>query len=61
MHPFKVLEDVLFVFAYSIASNTLNNEADIEDNRMYFLPREKIKNYDVLLMEEIFKMKQLMI
>ena len=56
-----MLEDVLFVFAYSIASNTLNNEAGIEDNRMYFLPREKIKNYDVLLMEEIFKMKQLMI
>ena len=39
----------IFVLAYSIAANDANNEAGIKDNRTYFLPREKIENYTVLI------------
>ena len=39
----------IFVLAYSIATNDVNNEAGIKDNRTYFLPREKIENYTVLI------------
>ena len=34
----------LFVLAYVIAVNNVNDEAGIKDNRKYFLPRGKIKN-----------------
>ena len=38
----------LFFFAYFIAGGG-NDEAGIKDNRRYFLPRGKIKNYNVLI------------
>ena len=38
----------LFVLAYFIA-NGGNDEAGIKDNKKYFLPRVKIKNYNVLI------------
>ena len=39
----------LFVLAYVIAVNNVNDEAGIKDNRNYFLPRGKIKNYNVMI------------
>ena len=39
----------LFVLAYVIAVNNVNDEAGIKDNRKYFLPRGKIKNYNVMI------------
>ena len=39
----------LFVLAYVIARGTANDEADIKNNRKYFLPRGEIKNYNVLI------------
>ena len=44
----------LFVFAYVITSGAANNEADIKNNRNYFLPRGKIENYNVLTDGRIF-------
>ena len=38
----------LFVLAYLIAENG-NDEAGIKDNRKYFLPREEIENYNILI------------
>ena len=38
----------LFVLAYVIPANAVNDEAVIKDNKKYFLPRPGIKNYDVL-------------
>ena len=49
----------LFVLAYAIAAGG-NDEAGIENNKKYFLPRGEIKNYNVL-MEGIFMINQLMI
>ena len=39
----------LFVLAYAIAAGAENNEADIKENKKYFLPRGEIKNYNVLI------------
>ena len=39
----------LFVLAYVIARGTANDEADIKNNRKYFLPRGEIKNCNVLI------------
>ena len=40
----------LFVLAYFVAAgNNADQEAGIKDNRKYFLPRGKIKNYKVLI------------
>ena len=40
----------LFVFAYVItAGNDADQEAGIKDNKMYFLPRGEVKNYNVLI------------
>ena len=39
----------LFVLAFIIAADGANNEAGIENNRKYFLPREKIEKYNVLI------------
>ena len=38
----------LFVLAYFIAENG-NDEAGVQDNKKYFLPRVKIKNYNILI------------
>ena len=40
---------VLFVLAYFIATSDVNNEADIKNNKKYFLPRREIINYNVLI------------
>ena len=39
----------LFVLAYAIAAGAENNEADIKENKKYFLPRGEIKNCNVLI------------
>ena len=39
----------LFVLTYVIAANAANNEAGITENKKYFLPKEKVKNYNVLI------------
>ena len=39
----------LFVLAYVVAAGAANNEAGIKNNRMHFLPRGEIKNYNVLI------------
>ena len=39
----------LFVFAYVVAAGAANNEAGIKGNNRYFLPREEIKIYNVLI------------
>ena len=39
----------LFVLAYVVAAGAANDEAGIKDNKKYFLPREEIKNYNVLI------------
>ena len=38
----------LFVLAYFVAAGVTNDESGIKDIRKYFLPRGKIKNYNVL-------------
>ena len=39
-----------FVLAYFIAAgNNADQESGIKDNKMYFLPRGEIKNYNVLI------------
>ena len=40
---------ILFVFPYVIAAGAANNETGIKDNRKYFLPRQKIENYNILI------------
>ena len=45
----------LFVLVYTIAAgDDADQEAGIKDNRKYFLPKGKIKNYNVLLYGRIF-------
>ena len=39
----------LFVLAYVVAADAANDEADIKDNKNYFLPRGKINNYNLLI------------
>ena len=39
----------LFVLAHVVATGAANDEAGIKDNKKYFLPREEIKNYNVLI------------
>ena len=39
----------LFVLAYVVAAGAANDEAGIKDNKKYFLPREEIKKYNVLI------------
>ena len=39
----------LFVLSYFIAANDANNEAGIENNKKYFLPRGEINNYNILI------------
>ena len=39
----------LFVLAYVVAAGAANDEADLKNNKNYFLPREEIKNYNVLI------------
>ena len=39
----------LFFLAYAITANAANNEADIKDNRKYFLSRAEIENYNALI------------
>ena len=52
MHHFKAsFQGIrrLFVLAYVVAAGAANDEAGIKDNKKYFLPREEIKNYNVLI------------
>ena len=51
----------MFVLAYDIAPDAANTEADIKDNRNYFLPWGNIEIYNVLIMEEVFMINPLMI
>ena len=39
----------LFVLAFVIAVGAANDETDIKNNIKYFLPREEIKNYNLLI------------
>ena len=39
----------LFVLAYVTAADDANNEAGIINNKKYFLPREEIASYNVLI------------
>ena len=39
----------LFVLAYVIAASPANGEADIKNNKKYFLPRGEINNYNALI------------
>ena len=39
----------LFVLAYVIGAGAANDEADIKNNRKYFLPRGEINNYNALI------------
>ena len=39
----------LFVLAYAISTNASDNKAGIKGNKKYFLPKEEIKNYNVLI------------
>ena len=39
----------LFVLAYTIAAGAANNKARIKTNRKYFLPREEIDDYNLLI------------
>ena len=39
----------LFVLAYVIAANAVDDEADIKGSKKYFLPRGEIDNYDALI------------
>ena len=39
----------LFVFAHAIAGNAANDTSGIKSNKKYFLSREKIDNYNVLI------------
>ena len=39
----------LFVLAHVVAAGAANDEAGIKDNKKYFLPREEIKKYNVLI------------
>ena len=39
----------LFVLAYTVAADAADNEADIKDNKKYFLPWAKIENYNALI------------
>ena len=39
----------LFVLAYVIDAHAVNNEADIKNNKKYFLPRGGIKSFKVLI------------
>ena len=41
----------LFVLSYVIGAGAANNEAGINNNKMYFLPRGEIENYNVLVDE----------
>ena len=36
---------IIFVIAYVIAANAVNNEAGVKYNKKYFLPRGKIENH----------------
>ena len=49
----------LFVFAYFIADGG-NDEAGTKDNKKYFLPKEKIQNYNVLVEGRNFMINHLM-
>ena len=44
----------LFVLAYFIAANDVNNEVSIKNNKKYFLPRGEINNYNVLIDQRNF-------
>ena len=48
MHHFIALEDI-FVLADVIPAGAANDEVDIKNNKRYFLPRGKIKYYNVLI------------
>ena len=39
----------LFVLVKAIVTNAANNEADIKENKKYFLPKGNIENYNVLI------------
>ena len=39
----------LFVLAYAVSTNAADNKAGIKGNKKYFLPKEEIKNYNVLI------------
>ena len=39
----------IFVLAYFVAANDANNEADIKNNRKYFLRKGEIQNYNVVI------------
>ena len=39
----------LFVFAFVIPAGTANDEAGINNNKKYFLPKGEINNYNVLI------------
>ena len=44
----------LFVLASFIAGDDANNEAGIKGNGKYFLPRGKVKNYNVQIDGRLF-------
>ena len=44
----------LFVLASFIVGDDANNEADIKGIGKYFLPRGKVKNYNVQIDERLF-------
>ena len=43
----------LFVLAYVIAANAVDDEADIKGSKKYFLPRGEIDNYDVFMINQL--------
>ena len=51
----------LFVLAYVINANAVNNESGIKNNRKNFLPKGEIENYNVLIDGRNFYDNQLMI
>ena len=42
----------LFVLAYD--NTAVDNQVSLDSSKKYFLPRVRIENYDMKLMEEIF-------
>ena len=40
---------ILFVLAYVIATDAANDEAGTKNNKLYFLPRGEIRNYNILI------------
>ena len=50
----------LFVFGYAVTAGAENNEACIKYSKMYFVPRVKINNHNLLIEEETFMINQLM-